>query len=168
MGVRMQSETHNPQSPAPSPQPPTRNSALRIPHSALASAAEWLPLTILTAITLVARLYAVRDLRIPLFGDSLHHTVIVQMLINQGGVPTTYRPFAPVDSFTYHFGFHALAALWSQCAWLMRRILMSVNLNPSLSTLAWIRGTFSGRSLLIRMWPSGVVTRNEPRFSVPT
>src|SRR5215475_14469926 len=37
----------------------------------------------------------------------------------------------------------------------MRRILMSVNLNPSFSTLARIRGTFFSRSLFIRMCPPG-------------
>src|SRR5262249_49905857 len=80
-----------------------------IPHSAFL----WLALLALAALTLWARFYTVRDLQIPLFGDSMHHTEIVQLIINQQGVPATYRPFAPVDSFTYHFGFHPLAALWA-------------------------------------------------------
>src|SRR5439155_14303283 len=73
----------------------------------------FLALTSLTLIALIARLYAVRDLQIPLFGDSLHHTVIVQLIIGQGGVPISYRPFASVDHYTYHFGFHSLAAVWA-------------------------------------------------------
>ncbi len=81
----------------------------------LVRSADWLPLLLLTAITLAARLYAVRELHIPLFGDSRHHTLMVQLILEQGGVPTTYRPYEPVDSFTYHFGFHTLAAVW---AWL--------------------------------------------------
>jgi hypothetical protein len=53
----------------------------------------------------------------------------------------------------------ALPAQWSQCAWLMSRILVSLNLNPSFSTLSRIIGTEESRLLLIRMLPSGVAIR---------
>jgi hypothetical protein len=62
--------------------------------------------------------------------------------------------FAPVS-----FLIVSLAALWSQCAWLMSRVLISENLKPSCSTLARMSGTFSSRSLLIRMCSYEVVIR---------
>lgn len=73
------------------------------------------PLTLLTVGALVLRFIAVQGLVVPNWGDSLHHTLITQLFLEQGGVPGSYRPYVPVDSFTYHFGFHGLSALW---AWL--------------------------------------------------
>src|SRR4051794_9239629 len=83
--------------------------------------ADWLPLLILTTLALVARLVAVRGLHNPLFADPLPHTLIVQLTIDQQGIPTNYRPFPPGDTYTYPFGFHTLAAVWAhlngQPAW---------------------------------------------------
>lgn len=59
---------------------------------------------------LLVRLYAVRDLRVGLLGDSYHHTLIVQLLLDNGGLFQSWRPYAPLATFTYHFGFHANAA----------------------------------------------------------
>lgn len=73
------------------------------------------PLALLTGLALVVRFATVRYLAVPNFGDSLHHTLITQLFLEKGGVPRDYLPYEPVYSFTYHFGFHALAALW---AWL--------------------------------------------------
>ncbi|HMA35737.1 MAG TPA: DUF6541 family protein [Chloroflexia bacterium] len=79
------------------------------------------PLTLLTLGTLMIRFLAVHYLAVPQWGDSLHHTLITQLFLEQRGVPHGYRPYAPVDSFSYHFGFHGLAALWAwlsgQTAW---------------------------------------------------
>ncbi len=44
--------------------------------------------------------------------DAYHHTLIVQLLAEQGGIPSTYEPYAPLISFSYHFGFHSIAALF--------------------------------------------------------
>ncbi|MCX6071628.1 MAG: hypothetical protein NTU91_12360 [Chloroflexi bacterium] len=60
--------------------------------------------------TLAARMAAVRGLAFPLWTDSLHHTLITQIISETGRLPASYRPYAPIDSFTYHFGFHTLAA----------------------------------------------------------
>lgn len=61
-------------------------------------------------LALAARLYAVRDLPAGLFGDSYHHTVIAQLLVEQGGLFRSWQPYAPLTTLTYHFGFHSLAA----------------------------------------------------------
>lgn len=67
----------------------------------------------LTAVALAsfaARWWAARDLDLPRWGDSVHHTVIVTLLMDNGGFPADWRPYADLASFSYHFGFHALAA----------------------------------------------------------
>jgi uncharacterized protein DUF6541 len=75
----------------------------------------------LTGAALILRFIAVNHLLVPNWGDSLHHTLITQLFLEQRGVPRGYAPYAPVYSFTYHFGFHGLAALWAwmsgQTAW---------------------------------------------------
>ncbi len=57
-----------------------------------------------------ARFLEIRDLVFPLWVDSVFHARITQLFLQQGGVPTTYRPLMPIDRFVYHFGFHSLAA----------------------------------------------------------
>ena len=73
------------------------------------------PLALLTLGALIIRFVAVRGLVVPQWGDLFHHTLITQLFLEQDGIPHAYTPYAPVYSFTYHFGFHGLAALW---AWL--------------------------------------------------
>lgn len=64
--------------------------------------------------SLYYRLGDVQGLTVPLWGDSLHHTMITTIIVNTGRVPTGYLPYVPVDTFTYHFGFHTLAAVFAQ------------------------------------------------------
>jgi hypothetical protein len=67
----------------------------------------------LLAITLAAlltRLYTARDLVAGQFGDSYHHTMIAQLFVDHGGLFRSWLPYAPLDTFTYHFGFHGMAA----------------------------------------------------------
>ena len=61
-------------------------------------------------LSLGSRLWSVRDLVIPNWWDSVHHTVIVQLFLDHGGLFTAWEPYAPLTSFTYHFGFHAAVA----------------------------------------------------------
>jgi hypothetical protein len=64
---------------------------------------------VVTALIAV-RLWAIRDLPVPLWGDSYQHTVIAQLLVDHGGLFTNWQPFAEMESFTYHFGFHSQVA----------------------------------------------------------
>ncbi|MFL5804299.1 MAG: DUF6541 family protein [Roseiflexaceae bacterium] len=66
----------------------------------------------ITAAAVIARLYAARDLPVGMWGDSYHHTVIAQLLVDHGGLFSSWRPYAPLKTFTYHYGFH------SNVAWL--------------------------------------------------
>lgn len=76
-----------------------------------------LNLIILVTIFLIflARLWAIRGLIAPSWGDSVHHTLIVQLLLDNGGLFDSWQPYAPLESMTYHFGFHAATASY---AWL--------------------------------------------------
>ncbi|MCB0216766.1 MAG: hypothetical protein H6648_09065 [Caldilineae bacterium] len=69
-----------------------------------------LAMTALLGLLLAARWWALRDLSVPMFGDSLHHSMIVRLFALQDGLPRTWRPFAELSTFSYHFGLHAGAA----------------------------------------------------------
>ena len=68
----------------------------------------------LVILSLIFRLNDIDGLLVPLFGDSLHHTMITSIITNTGRVPSGYEPYVPVNTFTYHFGFHTLAAVLAQ------------------------------------------------------
>jgi len=73
-------------------------------------------LSVVTVCLLLAtRLAAVRGMSVPAWGDSVQHTFAVQRILESGGLFQSWAPYAPIASFTYHFGFHASAAAW---AWL--------------------------------------------------
>ncbi|MFQ3633025.1 DUF6541 family protein [Roseiflexus sp.] len=64
----------------------------------------------LLALALLARLYTTRDMLVGSNVDSYHHTLIVQLLIERQGLFQSWEPYAPLATFTYHYGFHANAA----------------------------------------------------------
>jgi hypothetical protein len=69
-------------------------------------------ITMLLLITLALRLFVVRDLPVGMWGDSYHHTMIAQLLVDHGGLFQSWEPYAPLNTFTYHYGFHANAAFF--------------------------------------------------------
>ncbi len=70
------------------------------------------------AITAITRLVQIRTLALPAWVDSVHHTMIIRLLVAQGQIPATFDPLIPGGVFNYHWGYHALMA-W--LAWLLRR-----------------------------------------------
>ena len=72
----------------------------------------WPDLALLGVMGLVfaVRLLVVRTLDAPLWGDSYHHTMIAQLLVDHGGLFDLWEPYAPLQTFTSHFGFHAAVA----------------------------------------------------------
>jgi hypothetical protein len=84
-------------------------SSARIKRSSALEPADLVMLALLACL-LASRAWAVRGLSIPMFGDSLHHTMIVRLFGLQGGLPQNWLPFAELSSFSYHFGLHAGAA----------------------------------------------------------
>ncbi len=61
-------------------------------------------------VTVAGRLLSLRDAYAGMGLDAYHHTLIAEMFVRAGGIPANYLPYAPLSSFTYHFGFHALTA----------------------------------------------------------
>jgi hypothetical protein len=80
----------------------------------LAASFLWTDLTLLGILLLIAgtRFWAVRRLAVPLWGDAYQHTMIAQLLVDHGGLFNSWAPYAPLQSFTYHFGFHSAAAVF--------------------------------------------------------
>ncbi|HEX6289870.1 MAG TPA: DUF6541 family protein [Herpetosiphonaceae bacterium] len=66
----------------------------------------------LLGVALLTRLYAIRDLPVGMWGDSYHHTMIAQLLVENRGLFNSWEPYAPLVTFTYHYGFHANVAFF--------------------------------------------------------
>lgn len=90
--------------------------ALLIPRrSSVSSAAQarptplWIAAALvgLTISALLGRLYTISDLLVGANADSFHHTLIAQLLADHQGLFTSWEPYAPLATFTYHYGFHA-------------------------------------------------------------
>lgn len=70
-------------------------------------------LIIVIGLIIFSRFWAIRMIPAPLWGDSYHHTLITQLLVDNNGLFHAWEPYADLQSFTYHFGFHAIAAAFS-------------------------------------------------------
>jgi hypothetical protein len=66
---------------------------------------------ILLAIAL--RLVQSRDLLVPAWVDSVHHTTITTLIAESGTIPLSGEPYVSITNLHYHFGFHADAAVLS-------------------------------------------------------
>ncbi len=83
----------------------------------------WLALVVIAG--LAVRLLAVRDLVLPAWVDSPQHWMIAQLMGQSGQVLSSYRPVMPVDTFWYHWGFHALVAtVWQMTEAPLEQILL--------------------------------------------
>ncbi len=61
------------------------------------------------------RFVQVRDLVLPAWVNSVHHVLIVKLILENGSIPASFAPYMPVP-FYYHFGFHTNAALFALLA----------------------------------------------------
>jgi hypothetical protein len=61
-------------------------------------------------VSFLVRFLHIRNLAVPAWIDSVHHTLISQLIVAKGGVPQSYEPLLPIGEFIYHFGFHSLVA----------------------------------------------------------
>ena len=66
---------------------------------------------LLAALVFATRFWAIRELDAPMFGDAFQHTMMVQLLMDHGGLFEGWQPYAELSTFTYHFGFHTHAAV---------------------------------------------------------
>ncbi|HYC60415.1 MAG TPA: hypothetical protein VEK79_12700 [Thermoanaerobaculia bacterium] len=76
----------------------------------------------LMAIVTFTRVKQIENVILPLWVDSVHHTMIVRLLVDHGRLPDSYAPFIPESTFYYHWGFHAVAAF---VAWISRLVSSS-------------------------------------------
>ncbi|MFN2201397.1 MAG: DUF6541 family protein, partial [Caldilineaceae bacterium] len=67
----------------------------------------------LIIVLLLSRLLPIRGMVAPAWGDSVHHTMIAQLIQDNGGLFRSWAPYAPIETFTYHFGYHAAMAVWA-------------------------------------------------------
>ncbi len=58
------------------------------------------------------RLYQARELLLPNWVDSQHHYLIIRAILEKGSLPQDLSPYLPVPLY-YHYGFHALTALFA-------------------------------------------------------
>jgi hypothetical protein len=67
---------------------------------------------IVTGLVIFTRLWAIRALDGPMWGDSYQHSVITQLLIERGGLFDDWKPYAEMTSLSYHIGFHSVSAVF--------------------------------------------------------
>jgi len=83
---------------------------VRVGHSKRRDWSVDLALGLVLLVVVATRLLNIRDLAVPAWVDSVHHTVVTSVIAREGHVPETLLPYVQVDGFHYHFGFHAVSA----------------------------------------------------------
>jgi hypothetical protein len=58
------------------------------------------------------RLLLVRSFEMPFWHDSVQHAVIVQRIMETGGLFQSWLPYSPHTTFSFHFGFHLNTAVF--------------------------------------------------------
>jgi hypothetical protein len=71
-----------------------------------------LTLFLVLVLVFAVRFWVIRTLDVPMWGDSYQHTMIAQLLVDNRGLFTSWEPYAEIQTFTYHFGFHSLVAVF--------------------------------------------------------
>ncbi|MFO7624071.1 MAG: hypothetical protein R6V73_06950, partial [Anaerolineales bacterium] len=72
-------------------------------------------LIMVVILLVLTRFWAIRTLEAPMWGDSVQHAAIAQLMLDNGGLFNSWEPYAPYKSLTVQFGFPAAAAVF---AWL--------------------------------------------------
>ena len=68
---------------------------------------EWVAVAIL-GLTVVSRFWFAAVYSFPAWSDSLHHTLLTQLVMENGRLPTTLDPYFPNQLDMYHLGLYAL------------------------------------------------------------
>ncbi len=71
----------------------------------------WIGLPVF-GLTIAWRLFQARGLLLPNWVDSQHHYLIIRVILEHGGLPETLAPYLDMP-FYYHYGFHAVAAIYT-------------------------------------------------------
>jgi hypothetical protein len=66
---------------------------------------------LILALIFLTRFWAIRSLEGPLWADSVQHTAIAQLILDNGGLFRSWLPYTPYQTLTVQFGFPAFAAV---------------------------------------------------------
>jgi hypothetical protein len=113
----------------------------------------------LMVIAFLVRLYVIRDLPVGMWGDSYHHTMITQLLVDHRGLFSSWEPYAPLVTFTYHYGFHANAAFfhWLSGDSVPRSVLYAGQIiNTATLPLAYVLAARLGGNRTAGLWAAGL------------
>lgn len=110
-------------------------------------------LLLVFAVVLAVRIWVIRDLVAPMWGDSYQHAVIAQLTVDNGGLFASWAPYAPLSTFTYHFGFHANVALFH---WLSG--------DPVVHSVTWVGQVLNSLAVL-SLYPLTVRVGNGNRWA---
>ena len=93
---------------------------------------------VIAALVLGVRWFVVRPLTVPMWGDSVSHTYIAQLMVDNGGLFDSWAPYSPHNSLTVHFGFHASAAFfhWATGIGVLRSVILVGQVFNGLAVLA--------------------------------
>src|SRR5438105_6130031 len=118
----------------------------RLRRVAIGDAMAGITLVILLIVFFVVRFHATWKWFVPPGADSAQHTIIVQLLIENGGLFESWAPYSDAQTFTYHFGFHAVTVLF---AWWLR-----LDALEAVFIMARVAGATAALSLftLVRLW----------------
>ncbi len=115
---------------------------------------KWLLALILFAGFSAWRFYQARELVLPAWVDSVHHSLIVRKIVEYGGLPPDLQPYLP-GNFYYHYGFHMATAVFSAITglgsseavlWLGNVINAAVGLSVYKTALTFFAISASGRA----------------------
>lgn len=94
-------------------------------------------LAVISSLIFIVRFWVIRNLSIPLWGDSYQHTMVTQLIIDNNGLFNSWLPYVPLSSFTYHFGFHSLVSAFH---WITQK--------PPAESLLWIGQIVNGIAVI--------------------
>jgi hypothetical protein len=106
----------------------------------------------------LTRFFVIRSLPAPLGGDAYQHTLVTQLLVDNGGLFNSWQPYADLQSFTYHFGFHTASAVfhWVSGLSVMEAVLWTGQLLNGLAILVLYPLTLRAA----QAWSSGTPLRS--------
>jgi hypothetical protein len=115
----------------------------------------WPDITLLIIVVLIigVRFWSIRSLEGPMWGDSYQHTLIAQLILDHGGLFSSWEPYIPYHSLTTHFGFSAFSALF---AWITHMDILSATL--------WV-GQLLNILAVLTLYPLAVKITNGNRWA---
>ena len=108
---------------------------------------------IVIGLIFVVRFWAIRLLEAPSWGDSVQHSVLAQLFLDNSGLFQSWLPYAPYTSFSTHFGFSLHVALFS---WL-------TGINSVKATL--IVGQILNGIAVLGLYPLAMYISNQNRWA---